>query len=420
MRSVSGWLAHELGPIVVRIDGVDQTPRGALNLIGCTAVDNAEENSVDITLAGGGDITDEIVTWSPTASPYGTSTSAHKTYDTSGATQSTAMTIALADESFVDLQAVVLGRSEDDRHFAIDLRASWSRTDAAAPDERRAPATSNALGTNPGGWAAVFDVSGNNARVRVTGEAALAIRWSVLATAQVVSIGATPGGYDPAILSLTGWWRADFASSPWSPTASAGSSGANGDLEEATNPPGVGTAQNGYDPADFDGTNDRLNNASTAATLFNVGAGSVAVLFYANSAAAPAGSAVDDEQLLGDSGPYMGLVFTSSGVRAYIYDSGAAYQTTASSAASTGAWHLAQMKWDATDLYSRVDSGAWSAGVPTTGPLLLTGTLVIGKNYNTSYFDGNILDIITADSTLSDGDFDNLVVYVNDRYGLSL
>ena len=37
-------------------------------------------------------------------------------------------------------------------------------------------------------------------------------------------------GFDPTSLSLTGFWRASYSGAPWVPTASAGTSGANGNL----------------------------------------------------------------------------------------------------------------------------------------------------------------------------------------------
>jgi hypothetical protein len=67
--------------------------------------------------------------------------------------------------------------------------------------------------------------------------------------------------FDPATLSLTGWWRAAYAGSPWAPTASAGTSGtANRDLgvDSGAATPSVGTALNGLDTADFDGSTQSM------------------------------------------------------------------------------------------------------------------------------------------------------------------
>ena len=58
----------------------------------------------------------------------------------------------------------------------------------------------------------------------------------------------------------SGFWRADhieFDGSPWKGVGTRGYA-LGRDLSEATNPPSAGTAQNGYVPAQFDGTNDIL------------------------------------------------------------------------------------------------------------------------------------------------------------------
>ena len=78
------------------------------------------------------------------------------------------------------------------------------------------------------------------------------------------------------------------------------------------------------------------------------------------------------------------------------------------------------VKWDGTTLSARVDSGSWS---PTSAGSInyLTPTMVSGRDYSgATFFDGNILEIMTSDEALSDADFDTLKSYVNTRYGLSL
>ena len=71
---------------------------------------------------------------------------------------------------------------------------------------------------------------------------------------------------DPATLALTGWWRGSYdGSGTWSGTASAGSSGTRS-LVELTNKPSSGTAVNGFNPATFDGVNDKLGAQRSAPT----------------------------------------------------------------------------------------------------------------------------------------------------------
>lgn len=226
--------------------------------------------------------------------------------------------------------------------------------------------------------------------------------------------------FDPATLSLTGWWRGSFASSPWAGTASAGGSGAR-DLTEATNPPAVGTAQNGYDPADYDGTNDLIGSASELSVFVNDTTGSCWVLFRADTAAVSAGATVrvEDPGIISQDGGGVvwAITYSTSGVCALIYD--VVYQEIVI-AAATGSYHLAQMKWDGTDLFFRLNSGSWQS-IACTGLLTgNTGALVTGKNYGASHFDGRILDMGITDIVLTDTEFDNVKLYINSRYGLSL
>lgn len=234
--------------------------------------------------------------------------------------------------------------------------------------------------------------------------------------------------FDPATLTLNGWWRADYASSPWVGVASAGSSGTAGrDLTEATNAPSTGAAQNGKTPADFDGTNDILGGANLS-TYCNAGAGSVWVLFRADTsvAAAAAGSPFADPFLVGQLGGSVTMCLSyalpggpgSETFRAGIYD-GVSWKEV-SIAQATGAYCLAQMKWNGTNLYARKNSGAWS-NIACGNVDTMAVAITVGQDYAASqYFDGRILEIGMAPSALSDANFTSIVSYVNSRYGLSL
>lgn len=228
--------------------------------------------------------------------------------------------------------------------------------------------------------------------------------------------------FDPATLALTGWWRASYAGSPWVPTASAGTSGANGNLTEATNPPATGAAVNGLTSADFDGAASRLGNASTMATLFDAD-GSLAVLFYADTATADSGATnpYTLPQLLGSADDYICLAFGSGGVRFGFYATAYGTWESAAVTAATGAWHLAQAKFDGANYSVRVDSGAWTTTAHAYSPDLGAGPLIMGRNGGgTVFFDGRILEAFTSDAALADADFNSIKSYVNSRYALSL
>jgi len=226
--------------------------------------------------------------------------------------------------------------------------------------------------------------------------------------------------YDPAVLSLTGWWRASYSGSPWAGTASAGGSDLI-ELAEATDPPATGAAVNGYTPADFDGTNDLLTANAASNALFG-GSGSFVCLLYADAAVTDGGAGTFYQYGTLFSDPTnaeacFGL--SNSGFIASVLDSTVNY-IEASTACATGGWHLAQCKFDGSNLKVRVDSGSWSSvGFSTFTPITPSNHQA-GKSYGGSYFNGRILEIMTADSALADGDFDNIKSYVNSRYALSL
>src|SRR5690606_13622046 len=111
---------------------------------------------------------------------------------------------------------------------------------------------------------------------------------------------------------LTGFWRGSFSGSPWVGTASAGSSGTR-DLTEATNPPSTGAAQNGYVPADFDGTNDVLGNATAMSTLLTASGYYYWALFELDAITGTLAdsSAFSNAAVWSDSGGFLGMHMTT-------------------------------------------------------------------------------------------------------------
>lgn len=224
--------------------------------------------------------------------------------------------------------------------------------------------------------------------------------------------------FDPATLALTGWWRASYAGTPWVGTASAGTSGSR-NASEATNAPAVGTALNGYDTADFEEADFDYLDTATVGTLFTAAAGSCAFLIRAESVRADQAAAYDESAIwLDGSTQTCGLFIAASGVRAGGYNGGWNY--TAYQALATSTWGLAQMRWNGTNLESRVNGGAWQT--VACGNLTTSGMVQLGRNSVNAagYFDGLMAEVMTAASRLSDDDFDDIRSYVNARYGLSL
>lgn len=214
-----------------------------------------------------------------------------------------------------------------------------------------------------------------------------------------VSGGGSP--FDPATLSsLTGWWKS-FGGSPWTPTESAGSSGANGNLSEATNPPTVSGAA-----ASFDGVNDKLVAAGTEATRFSAGAGAIIILYQASSTAAANGQPLDDEALMSGAGGFFCVTVNNTGARAMLHSGG--QKKVQLTDGSTGK-HAMQVRWDGTNLEARIDKGAWSS--TACGNMgNLTSAINIGCNYSaTAFFHGSIFEIMTANTALTDSNLNNIV-----------
>ncbi len=223
--------------------------------------------------------------------------------------------------------------------------------------------------------------------------------------------------FSPATLSLTGWWRASYSGSPWTPTASAGSSGSNGNLSEATNPPSTGSAVNGLTPADFDGTNDLLEGANSLDTFINVNAHSGWALLNIDAISTDNADPAENPAIAtGVSAAHFVVSLRSSGL-AVLHHFGS---TAITAAFSTGAWQLVQWKYDGTNYKIRVNSGAWSSGA-ASDLASVAANLRVGQNYDGSKrLDGRMLELALTDTTLSDANFDNVKSYVNSRYALSL
>jgi hypothetical protein len=232
------------------------------------------------------------------------------------------------------------------------------------------------------------------------------------------SVGASVSAFDPASLSLTGWWRASYAGSPWAPTASAGSSGGNGNLTEATNPPATGAAVNGFTPADGDGSNDRLVSAAATLSLLTLTAGTIIVLFNADTAGANTGFWYANPSLVSDdSGGGLGLHYTTSGITATL---NGATEANVTLPAATGGWHMVMMRWSGSSLEASLDGGAVSSDAFTTISGL-GGSMRLFANYNAAaFFDGKILEVMTMSSAISDASVANIKSYLNSRYGLAL
>lgn len=241
--------------------------------------------------------------------------------------------------------------------------------------------------------------------------------------------GASTPVFDPATLALTGWWRASYSGSPWVGTASAGASGSR-DLTEATNPPAVGAAVNGLTPADFDGTNDRLSNATAMSSFLTTtdfsGWALIDVDAISSNNAAPAASTNNVCVFCTLGTGQLGLYLRSGGGTAGaplvgLHILGASVDRTVTADFATGSPQLVRFKQSGGSIAVAVNGGAWSTA---TGGTInsLAAALDVGRNPSqTLWLNGRIIDVALSQAVISDGDYTSIRTgYINSRYALSL
>jgi hypothetical protein len=358
------------------------------------------------------------ILWAPTVAPDVSVESIQQEVTTTSATTTTAVSFTQANETLADYTATVMARSTVGDNFGIDLRATYESTNGTFSTVRT-PATSNPLTANPA-WTAAIDRSGSTVRVRVTGEAGKTVRWSVAANSQLISLTSAPVAFDLSTLSLSLWFKYTFTGSPWTSSASAGASGGR-TASEATHPPTAATALNGRVGAAFT-TNQLLTASVIESSAFTAAAGTISILYKANAgqAAADPSSALGDAGLIQGAGGYFAVSVNATGARFLLDDNATSKKISIAATHDGSTWHLAQMKWDGTNLKCRVDSGAWSS-LACGNMGNLTSAIKIGCNYSGAYFyPGIIQELVTSATALSDANCDNIKSYVNATYGLSL
>jgi hypothetical protein len=233
--------------------------------------------------------------------------------------------------------------------------------------------------------------------------------------------------FNPAVMSLKGWWRGSYTGSPWAGTVSIGSSALR-DLTEATNPPtpGVvgGEPVNGFAPAIFDGANDQLGNVSATSTFITASAYLWWALFYATAnggTSSGIGNAYTNPCLFANTSAFIGSSIFYNGsnnlIQVWHYDTdwrGNEHQI------SLNAWNLICCRFDGSNIRSSLNSGAVTAtAAGNVGDL--SNPIAVGRNYDGSArFTGRLLELGFIDSAQTDARFTDIKSYVNSRYALSL
>lgn len=254
----------------------------------------------------------------------------------------------------------------------------------------------------------------------------------------VVSVSVTTAGgstapntlfefYSPAQEAMTSLWRGAWAS-PEVQTASAGTSGSNGNLTAATGgvTPLFTTLLNGIATATYDGIDDCMLNTSVVhTTLLGTTAFHVYALIDALVAgtAAP-GSAYTEAAIICDDGQgWFNFTYSTRGVTLSHYDlNGTGLWREATVACAPGQWHLVHGWYDGANLFVQIDGAAPVTGQTVTAPIGNSGaTVATGRSYAAGTFlNGRIAEIGTSKLNLGATFRSKLKSYVNTRYNLTL
>jgi len=234
--------------------------------------------------------------------------------------------------------------------------------------------------------------------------------------------------------SLSAWWDASDSATLQDDSSGGSPVAADGDVAYIEDKSGNGrhwsnpvsgqlpirktSVQNSLDVVRFDGSTSRLYSnftledviTSTAYTVFAVAKCSTASF---NSGTPPANEFLFAENF--DSG-FGALYFRSSDlVGAMGYDS-APGNDAAETAYTIGSWAVFTQRWDGTDLSIRVDGGT-AASTASEELVTLGNPATLGfQDYNNTYFDGDLGELLVFNVALSDSDREKVESYLADKW----
>lgn len=218
----------------------------------------------------------------------------------------------------------------------------------------------------------------------------------------------------PDLDGLTSLFDTSYAGAPWVATVGT-------NLVSLGAPPSVGSAVNGFTPADYNGTTHNLSMDPTQLlSLFGASAGGGFDLIWVDATVSDPGAGTERSGMgIWDDagGTQVGLYHSTGGVAFCVSDSGG--HKAAVTPCSIGAWHLVQYRYSGTNIEVRVDGGAWS--VTACGdPVNLTAVLRFGNSWLNNFFDGKSLCRATSTSRWDDTTFDAIRTTLNLKYGLAI
>lgn len=229
-----------------------------------------------------------------------------------------------------------------------------------------------------------------------------------------------PGGFlDISSMNLSIYLDGSYTASPWVGGVSAGSSGGR-NFAEVVNPPSAGSLLNGYRPATFDGTNDRLANATTASNFVTAAYSGVILINNAAFTTGQGSTVYNEAAIMMDTAGYWG-VFTGNDVangrvKLYHYNGGSIYDQ--ATLTGTGVWTFIKFKYSGTRLFVAVNDNAFGAGVAATTPDVTGGTLRMGFGTSNVHINASVMTFLLAPEAWTDQTFADVLDSLRNKYGI--
>ncbi len=270
------------------------------------------------------------------------------------------------------------------------------------------------------------EVSARGVGASFAGSSALTVSGNTVgvsasfASASALTVSGNTVGLDLAAIAWTGWWNGDnynATSGVASGIASAGASSGR-DLSIASNKPTKGNTVNGYNGIIFNGSTNKLANATL--TLGDLVANNAntyfAVINITDSAGVGPGAA---PCVLTDSQGYFNIGYedTTPVVGSYLYSGSykAALRTLSlGSVIIVESWH------DGTNLKTSVNGGT-AATIAAGSITSVAFDVLMGVSYDSAYFlHGTIYEFAITNTTLSSGDRTSVRQALATKYGVTL
>lgn len=200
--------------------------------------------------------------------------------------------------------------------------------------------------------------------------------------------------------------------------ANSGPAGGTFTAAGGVRPTCVAAGLNGHNGLSFDGTDDTMASTLTGANILDADGYVFFAVVTIDAINTDSAAAYDNDAVISVGSEYVGMHLRSTpSFEAYHWD-GAEKKSVVTVA--TGSPLLLQQRYDGSKIYGRVGSAAEAAGTTAGSVADLTGTLQLGRDDGTSYFDGTLWRLLAFDSSLSAADIILVRARLAGLYGVAV